>query len=161
MKKLKNPWQDLEGYYCFGCSPANPFGLKMSFYEDGDEIVSKWIPKPEYQGWLDTLHGGIQAVMLDEICAWVVIRRLQTTGFTSKMETRYKKPIYTTDGHLLLRASLQETRRNIATVKAMIYNSKGEVCTEALCTYFTLSKEKAAEMNFSSCETEGDEVKEL
>ena len=44
---------------------------------------------------IDTLHGGIQAVLLDEICAWVVLRKLQTTGVTSKMETRYMKPVNT------------------------------------------------------------------
>ena len=88
MKKLTNPWQGLEGYYCFGCAPDNPAGVKMEFYEDGDEIVSLWEPKPEYQGWLNTLHGGIQAVLFDEICAWVIIRKKQTTGVTFKMETK-------------------------------------------------------------------------
>jgi hypothetical protein len=83
MKKIINPWKDLEGYNCFGCAPNNEAGVRMEFYEDGDEIVSIWKPRPEYQGWIDTLHGGIQAVLLDEICAWVVLRKLQTTGVTS------------------------------------------------------------------------------
>ena len=41
MKKIINPWKGLKGYYCFGCSPENPMGVKMEFYEDGDEIVRK------------------------------------------------------------------------------------------------------------------------
>ena len=123
MKKIINPWKGLKGYYCFGCSPENPMGVKMEFYEDGDEIVSFWKPKPEYQGWLDTLHGGIQAVLLDEICAWVIVRKLQITGVTSKMETRYRKSISTNDTLLEIRASIQEQRRNIILVKATIYNS--------------------------------------
>ena len=86
MKKIINPWKGLEGYNCFGCAPNNEAGVRMEFYEDGDEIVSIWKPRPEYQGWIDTLHGGIQAVLLDEICAWVVLRKLQTTGVTSKMK---------------------------------------------------------------------------
>lgn len=158
MKKLINPWKDMEGYYCFGCSPSNPAGVQMEFYEDGDEIVSKWVPRAEFQGWVDTLHGGIQAVLLDEICAWAVIRKLQTTGFTSKMETRYKRPIATTDSHLWLRASIKEMRRNIAVVEATICNSKGELCTSAECSYFTLSKEKAKEMHFRTCEAEEQDV---
>ena len=87
MKKIINPWKGLEGYNCFGCAPNNEVGVRMEFYEDSEEIVSIWKPRPEYQGWIDTLHGGIQAVLLDEICAWVVLRKLQTTGVTSKMET--------------------------------------------------------------------------
>ena len=66
MDKIMNPWRNVEGYLCFGCSPDNPSGLKMEFYEDGDEIVSIWQPRPEFQGWLDTLHGGIQAVLSPE-----------------------------------------------------------------------------------------------
>ena len=41
MKKIINPWKDLEGYNCFGCAPNNEAGVRMEFYEDGDEIVSK------------------------------------------------------------------------------------------------------------------------
>ena len=159
MKKIINPWKGLKGYYCFGCSPDNPMGVKMEFYEDGDEIVSFWKPKPEYQGWLDTLHGGIQAVLLDEICAWVIVRKLQTTGVTSKMETRYRKSILTNDTLLEIRASIQEQKRNIILVKATIYNSAKEICTEAVCTYFTFSKEKSQqEMFFISCEVEETEI---
>ena len=94
MKKIINPWKDLEGYNCFGCAPNNESGVKMEFYEDGYEVVSIWKPRPEYQGWLNTLHGGIQSVLLDEICGWVVVRKLQTSGVTSKMETRFRKPDY-------------------------------------------------------------------
>lgn len=159
MKKIINPWKGLKGYYCFGCSPENPMGVKMEFYEDGDEFVSFWKPKPEYQGWLDTLHGGIQAVLLDEICAWVIVRKLQTTGVTSKMETRYRKSISTNDTFLEIRASIQEQKRNIILVKATIYNSAKEICTEAVCTYFTFSKEKSQqEMFFTSCEVEETEI---
>lgn len=159
MKKIINPWKGLKGYYCFGCSPENPMGVKMEFYEDGDEIVSFWKPKQEYQGWLDTLHGGIQAVLLDEICAWVIVRKLQTTGVTSKMETRYRKSILTNDTLLEIRASIQEQKRNIILVKATIYNSAKEICTEAVCTYFTFSKEKSQqEMFFTSCEVEEIEI---
>ena len=143
MKKIINPWKDMEGYNCFGCSPDNEAGVRMEFYEDGDEVVSIWKPRPEYQGWLNTLHGGIQSVLLDEICGWVVFRKLQTGGVTSKMETRFRKSISTNDTHVVLRASLREQKRNIAIIEARLYNSMGELCTEATCTYFTFPKEKA------------------
>ena len=57
MKKIINPWKNMEGYNCFGCSPDNEAGVRMEFYEDGDEIVSIWKPRSEYQGWLNTLPG--------------------------------------------------------------------------------------------------------
>ena len=148
MQKIINPWKETEGYNCFGCSPGNPAGLHMDFYEDGDEIVCRWVPRAEYQGWLHTLHGGIQSVMLDEICGWVVFRKLQTAGVTTKMETRFRKSVSTDDRFVMLRARLRETRRN---------DSRGELCTEAVCTYFTFPPEKAAqEMAFHQCRVEGE-----
>lgn len=159
MKKIINPWKGMEGYNCFGCASHNESGAKMEFYEDGDEIVSIWKPRPEYQGWIDTLHGGIQAVLLDEICAWAVLRKLQTTGVTSKMETRYRKPISTKDTHIVLRASIKEVKRNIVIIQAKLYNKDEEVCTEAVCTYFTFSKERSKdEMHFTHCDVESEEI---
>ena len=98
-------------------------------------------------------------MLLDEICAWVVLRKLQTTGVTSKMETRYMKPVNTNDSHIVLKASIKESKRNIVFIEAAIYNNKEELCTKALCTYFTFPQEKAKEeMHFLSCEVEPEEI---
>ena len=139
MKKIINPWKGLEGYNCFGCAPNNEAGIKMEFYEDGDEVVSIWKPRPEYQGWINTLHGGIQAVLMKE--------------------TRSRKPVSTTDSHIVLRASIKEVKRNIVIIEAKLYNKDGEVCTEAVCTYFTFSHEKSKdEMHFDKCDVEPEEI---
>ncbi len=159
MRKIVNPWKGLEGYNCFGCSPDNEYGVNMNFYEDGDEVISVWKPDGHYQGFLHTLHGGIQSVLLDEICGWVVFRKLQTAGMTTKMETRFRKSLSTDCRYLLLRASLHELKRNLAFIEAKIFNDKGELCTEAQCTYFTFPKEKAEkEMFFRCCEVEAEDV---
>ena len=157
-KKIKNPWLNREGYYCFGCAPNNPYGVKMEFYEEGDKVVCRWPLRPEYQGWIDTLHGGIQAVLLDEICAWAVMRQVQRAGVTSKMETQYRRAISTTDEYIDLEAKVVEQRRNLVTVEAAIYNKVGELCTRAQCLYFTFPPEKAREeMGFESCDLEENE----
>ena len=80
MKKIRNYWAHTPGYNCFGCSPDNPHGLHMEFYEDGEEIISTWQPTHDAQGWIDTLHGGIQATLADEIASWGVFHKLQSTG---------------------------------------------------------------------------------
>ena len=157
MKKIINPFINLEGYNCFGCAPNNPFGVKMEFYEDGEDIVCHWTPRSEYQGWLDTLHGGIQSALLDEICAWVLMRKLQTAGVTSKMETRFLRPVSTNDSQITLRAHITEQKRNIIIIDATLENSAGEICSQSRCTYFAFPQEKAKqEMFFSGCLTEGE-----
>ena len=157
MKRIVNPWEGMSGYNCIGCSPDNPFGLHLHFYEDGDDIVSKWKPSGNYQGWLNTLHGGIQALLLDEVCGWVITRKLQTAGVTSKMETRYKRPVSTLDTELTVPAHIREQRRNIVVIDATLADSTGTICTEATCTYYAFSKEKAqSDMHFTECRTEDE-----
>lgn len=129
----------------------------MEFYEDGDDIVSMVTPSHYYQSWIDTLHGGLQATMLDEICGWVITRKLQTTGVTTNLDIRYKHAVKTTDKQLTLRARLVEMRRNLAIVEAELQDSEGKVCSSAKATYFTVSPEKAKETGFKGCFLEGEE----
>lgn len=157
MKKLKNPFLHLDGYNCFGCAPHNASGLRMEFFEDGDDIVSVWHPRADFQGWLNTMHGGVLCAMLDEICGWVVFRKLQTGGVTFKMETRFLRPVPTTEPYLTLRAHLTQQKRNMVFIEGVIYDSQGNACTKAVCTYYCYPQEQAqAEMNFRPCETEGE-----
>ena len=158
MKKLVNSWLGIEGYHCFGCDPNHAHGLRMEFYEDGEDIVSFWEPSGEHQSWVDTLHGGIQAALLDELCGWVVFRKFQTAAVTSKMEIRYRKPVHTNKGRLTLRAHTVEVRRNLVTVMGAIYSAEDELCTEATCVYFLFPREKAeTEMGLHECLVEGEE----
>lgn len=145
MKKIRNPFVAKEGYNCFGCSPNNKLGLNLTFSEDGEFIVSKWLPKPHFQGWQNVLHGGIQATLLDEIASWLVFIKLNTSGVTSRMDVKLKKTVYTDQGELILKAKLKEMNRNIAVIETWLYNSEMELCTYALMHYYTFKEEVARE----------------
>ncbi len=136
MKLIKNPWLDKEGYNCIGCCPTNPMGFRLSFYEDGDDVVSKWNPTQNHQGWIDTLHGGVQALLMDEVAGWVVTSKLQMTGVTSKMEIQYMKPISTRLKELTIRARLNRMMRNVAFIDAEIIDEEGEICSKSQLVYF-------------------------
>jgi len=145
MKKIRNPFVEKEGYNCFGCSPGNKLGLNLTFSEDGEFIVSKWLPKPHFQGWQNVLHGGIQATLLDEIASWLVFIKLNTSGVTSRMDVKLKKPVYTDKGELILKAKLKEMNRNIAVIETWLYNPEMELCTYAIMHYYTFKEEIARE----------------
>ena len=89
MKKIINPWEGLDGYMCFGCAPNNPLGLHMEFFEDGDDIVAFWKPQGTYQGWLRTLHGGIQTTPRRQVYEEYLYGRAPTddTGTDDRPET--------------------------------------------------------------------------
>ena len=134
----------------------------MEFYEDGEAIVSRWKPRQEFQGWVDTLHGGVQATLADEIASWVVFRKFQTSGVTSKMEVRYLKPISTRDEYITLRAVVARQARNLVDIAVEIFSSDGTLCTKASCLYFLFPKDKAREeFHFCECSVEEQEVDTL
>lgn len=158
MRKISNPFAGKEGYNCFGCCKENPLGVHMDFYEDGDEVVCFWKPSQNYQGWVNVLHGGIQATLLDETAAWVIFKKIQLMGVTSKLEVKYKKPVMTTEIQLTLRGRIVKRMKNLVTVSVSLENSKGEVCTEAIALYYLFDEEKSKENGFAGCHLEGEEI---
>lgn len=158
MRKIKNPWLHKEGYNCFGCAPDNPLGLHMDFYEDGDDIRCFWIPQTHYQGWVGVLHGGIISTLVDETAGWVVTRKLQAAGMTSRLEVKFHKAIRSDETQVSIRARLTEQKRNIAVIHVEVENAHGVVCAEGDATYFVLSEEKSAEMGFMHCDVESDNL---
>ena len=159
MKKIKNPYLQFKdkGYNCFACSPWNGRGLKMEFWEDGDDIVSLWHPCKDYEGWIGTLHGGIQATLMDETAGWYITRKLQTAGVTTNLSLRYRHNIpVAEDVTVEIRVHLKEMRRNLALLEGSI-SCGGQICTTAEITYFTVSQEKArSDFYFTGCDLEED-----
>jgi uncharacterized protein (TIGR00369 family) len=143
--KIINPFAGKPGYNCFGCSPDNKLGLRLSFVNEGEYILAQWQPQPQFQGYQNLLHGGIQATLLDEIASWYVYARLQTAGVTSRLDVRYRKPVYTDQGSLTLRARLLEKRRNLADIETELLNNTGELCAGGVIQYYTFSEQVARE----------------
>jgi uncharacterized protein (TIGR00369 family) len=148
MRKIHNPFRERDGYNCFGCSPKHPSGLKLSFVEENNEIVSVWEPQPQFEGYQGVLHGGIQATLMDEIASWVVYVKIKRSGVTSSMNIRYHKPVSMDSGPLTIRSHVIAMRRNLADIHAVIYNRSGELCSEATITYFTFSEKVSKESFF-------------
>ena len=130
MKKIINPWIGTEGYNCFVCCPTNPIGLHLEFWEDGDYIVTKFHPTHDYESWQNTLHGGIQALLIDETAGWVVCRKLHIT----------------------------KMMRNVAFIEAELMDADNTVLTHAELIYFCTPKFKLDEKAFPStgCKVEGE-----
>jgi len=143
MKKIRNPFLGRPDYFCFGCSPHNECGLKMTFFESGEEVVSYWKPDEHFQGYTNVLHGGIQTTLMDEIASWFVYVKLKTAGVTSKMEIKLKKTVFLNKGEITLRAKLLEMKKNIAKISVRIFDADENVCTEGIFEYFTFPQKIA------------------
>lgn len=145
-RKIKNPYIGVDNYNCFGCSPHNPIGLHLDFYEDGDYVISDWQPTKDYQGFINTLHGGIMSTLIDEIASCVIFIKIKTGGYTSNMSLRYRRNVSTTEGPIHLTAKIASIRRNLVDVEVKLYDCNQTLCVEGIVTYFTLSPEKSKEI---------------
>jgi uncharacterized protein (TIGR00369 family) len=143
MQKISNPYRKIKGYNCFGCSPDNPDGLRMEFYEKDDEIISEWEPSFKFHGYLNILHGGIQSTLIDEIACWVVLIKLKTGGVTARLDIRMKKPVPANKGKIILKAHLVKVNRRIAEVDVALYSPDGILCTTGTASYFIYPQEEA------------------
>jgi uncharacterized protein (TIGR00369 family) len=144
-RKILNPYVGLDGYHCFGCSPDNHQGLKMEFYEEGELVICNWAPVPHFGGYKNVLHGGIQATLLDEIAAWTVQVKLRTAGVTANIDLKFKKPVYTDKGNLLLRAYIEKVVKRIAFVRTELYDHQNYLCCEGIVKYFLYPEQIARE----------------
>ena len=143
MKKIQNPWIPLldEGYNCFACAPTNPKGLKMEFWEDGEELVSLWRPTPDYEGWLGTLHGGVQSTLIDEIGGWWIGRKKQLSAMTTNLRVKFLKPVSSQpEDEIELRCRMKEQKRAFIIMEVTLKQG-GEVRTEGELTYYCFSRE--------------------
>lgn len=136
--KIINPFtaNSPEVYQCFGCSPNNPIGLQLNFFVEGDEVCCRWNPSKQYEGYVNVLHGGIQATLLDEIASWYVYSQLGSAGVTKALNISYLQPAYVTDDYILLKASLKERSEREAVIDTRLYNSAGKLCSAAEVVYF-------------------------
>ncbi len=145
MRKIINPFTHSKqhDYKCFGCSPLNKIGLQLEFWDAGDEIICKWLPKKQFEGYMNVVHGGIQATIHDEIASWAVYTQCETAGVTSNIDVRYKNPLMITDKEIIIRAKIESKNRRLAIIKTTIEDSNGKVCSIGKVSYFLFPQDMA------------------
>ncbi|HRO57970.1 MAG TPA: PaaI family thioesterase [Burkholderiaceae bacterium] len=69
---LPHPRKAIQDHYppefahCFGCGPANPHGLQLKSYLEGDRTLARFTPDPMYSGgYPGNVYGGMIASLLD------------------------------------------------------------------------------------------------
>lgn len=144
-RRINNPYTRIEGYNCFGCSPKNPCGLHLEFYEEGDEVVCDWQPQSQFQGYGNILHGGIIATAMDEIASWYIFTQLKTAGVTYELNTRYLSPVYTDKGKVQMRARLKKQAKRTADIEVKLYDNDGMLCSEGVVGYYIFPEKWAKE----------------
>lgn len=77
---------------CFVCGKENRFGLQLDFELVGEEeIRTTFLPTKQFQGFKDLVHGGMIAMILDEVMVNGVWLR-GIPAVTGRLEVRLKHP---------------------------------------------------------------------
>jgi uncharacterized protein (TIGR00369 family) len=112
---------------CFGCGGANARGMKLTFEQDdaARKIVGRFRLGTEYQGAFGIIHGGVIAVVLDEVMG-KVCRFRGVRAVTAEMNIEYLKPVWV-DADLVVEGYEKEmTGRNLHLV-GEIKDASGKV----------------------------------
>lgn len=119
---------------CFGCSPHNSQGLRMTFVKLGPGRVESRCKLAEpYAGAPGVIHGGIQATLLDEAMGVAARRGDEDEDFdivTVDFQLRYRRPAPTGAPVRVLGELLRCEGRDFY-LKGTIESADGEVLTRA------------------------------
>jgi len=80
--------------HCFACGGANARGMQLAFDQDdsSQRIRGEFSISGEYQGGSGFVHGGIIALLLDEVMA-KVSRFHKDHAVTAALDVEYVKPV--------------------------------------------------------------------
>lgn len=87
------PWQVLDDYRCFGCSPHNTCGLQLTFGEHPDGLMTRFQLSRAHESYPGVAHGGLLGVVCDETMGNLVVLRTGLVAFTIGMRMRYLEPV--------------------------------------------------------------------
>jgi acyl-coenzyme A thioesterase PaaI-like protein len=119
---------------CFGCGPANPKGLRIRSFRDGDELTAIFKPEKHHEAFENVVSGGIIGTLLDCHSNWCAAMHLMEKQgadappctVTAEFAVKLLRPTPST-GPLTLRARVVESTEDRAVVEASL-EADGKVC---------------------------------
>jgi len=80
--------------YCFGCGGGNDFGMKLTFELDAEtaRASGRFVLGPRYGGGAGFAHGGVIAVLLDEVMG-KISKLKEERAVTAELNIEYRKPV--------------------------------------------------------------------
>jgi uncharacterized protein (TIGR00369 family) len=132
----------VEGYNCFACGTANPIGLNLHFYRNGETVCTDITLGKYHVGWQNMAHGGILSTMLDEVMSWTIIYFKRVFFVTRKMDLKYIKPVMIGVPLTVKGRILEEGRHNTIRVAGEIFDDQGKILARSTGQFVILPKER-------------------
>ncbi len=114
---------------CFGCSKTNPHGLRLRFWYSEKGCFTR-CTIPDYLCGLDGLvHGGILALIMDEVAQWTNIARLGLLGMTRSMSAQYHRPMKT-ETEMIVESQVISRGEKSAVQQSTVHSADGTLVAE-------------------------------
>ncbi|MDJ0784555.1 MAG: PaaI family thioesterase [Desulfosarcinaceae bacterium] len=140
-------WED-QG--CFACGAANPSGLQMKFFSDGERVFAFPEVPTRMAGWDRVVHGGIISTILDEIMGWAAIHLFKQLGVTGTMTIAFKKPLFVGERLTAVGSALAPPSGRSVQMQGQLYNAKEQLCAEATGVFKLIPPKTAVRMGIVS-----------
>lgn len=111
MKSLQD--QYAPNSHCYGCGSANPHGLQIKSFVEGDKVVAHWMPKDYHQAFPNVLNGGVIGTLLDCHCACAA-------GYYLMKEQGFAKIPCTVTANYAIRLLRPTPMRTVLTLEARL-----------------------------------------
>lgn len=123
---------------CFGCGPKNPYSmhLDLPFDETIGEISTSYSINKNYAGAPEYVHGGILAVIADELQG-VLCNHLGYLVMTDSLKVKYHKAV-SLEVEYQLHAKLNAVRKSRLYTSAYICDSQGQRLVESSATWYIM-----------------------
>ena len=129
---------------CFGCGPHNDRGLRLRFQRDGDTVTTRFVLGAGHDGPPELLHGGLQALICDELAGWVLVGMRERIGVTCSMNVRYIRGIRLGEECMGV-GELVSEGDGLMTVRCKLVQA-GQLCCTAKISYVMASSARMEEI---------------
>lgn len=131
---------------CFGCGKDNPIGLHLEVTYIDNKAHIEFEVKPDYCGYPGLLHGGLTALLIDEV-TYYAIKKLDIVAVTTSLTIDYLSPGL--EGHTLIcEAEIVRQDGRKLDVKGNIKDAMdGKLIAKAIGKYLEVDMNKVLKTN--------------
>jgi len=127
---------------CFICGKRNPIGLKVEFDVDteGLQISGCFTPQPEHQGYMNIMHGGLVAALLDE----AMVKLVWEAGIpavSASLEVRLNKPVRIGQP-IMIKGKVESRKGRVILASARLEDQSGNALAQASGTCVVVSRKE-------------------
>jgi uncharacterized protein (TIGR00369 family) len=120
--------------------------LQTRFYVEEDCVKAVLDPREHHCGYINIVHGGVAAAIIDEAMGWAAARSLGLMCYTADLNIRYIKHV-PADRPSIITTEVIRANKRLVQVRATLDDESGETYTEAEGRFLPMSPEESLKVD--------------